>query len=564
MAIPRSHAGTSPASSQPQGYDARRKGRSLGAFLLVRSILTHVLVGVVSVACVLGGAWFGVASITAQANNADTAMQTAVCAQGCGNVQPDTEPSAGAVLVEKSGKPVCASHAGTAEADDDVRQPWEPDPDGGTMNITASAVPGTTEPTRKCLTPETAPGISDTGAQPGNIAAIADGEAAISASTVQDNLGASCPSGKGLADGEHTSSVPQIAGTDDMGTSPLVTDGSDATDCDQGIDGTQCDDCDTSGLDGGSSSGKTCGPDDTCGPGSTYGSDDTCGPGTACSCDIPSGSDAPSGSECEYSYDMMSDTACTDPDIPAECDPIDTLPDPDREDAVPFTEPEPDSHSVPPVPQSHPSAPVPAPQPSTPVLDPSNGSIISGLASPSTTVVITDAQGVEIPGCARISPDPIGVFSCSPSIYLPAGFRVLARASDSAGNISDTAEAEISPLIAQAVHVTRYPGQTQTVVGRNFNPGERICLPVNGVQTSLCRQAGPDGIAAIDYAVPADLPLGTHVATLTGEISHMASTSFTVAILISAGGTVVAPVPPLRINTMAQILHTLLDLVRPF
>jgi len=73
------------------------------------------------------------------------------------------------------------------------------------------------------------------------------------------------------------------------------------------------------------------------------------------------------------------------------------------------------------------------------------------------------------------------------------------------------------------------PGETQTIVGSGFVPGESVAGVVNSTPISLGTQvANADGVVTYIWISPADLSPGVHEVVLTGDRSGSVSGTFEV------------------------------------
>jgi len=179
--------------------------------------------------------------------------------------------------------------------------------------------------------------------------------------------------------------------------------------------------------------------------------------------------------------------------------------------------------------------------PSKPMVDDTNGSLITGLADTDSTVTVYDEHGVAIPGCIDLIPsteDPVGVFSCTPRTRLLPGAEIEVIATDEAGNDSEPENALIRALEIEIANENAQPGDSQVVTGYHFNPGESVCLSLNGLTPQLeCRNADSDGKVTFTFIVPTGLQTGNHTVYLTGAQSGPVDVEFDVLPIIKTGGT---------------------------
>jgi len=179
--------------------------------------------------------------------------------------------------------------------------------------------------------------------------------------------------------------------------------------------------------------------------------------------------------------------------------------------------------------------------PGVPVVDPGNGSKVTGTTEPGTTVTVTDENGKKVEGCVEVQPDQDGRFSCKPTTPLPPGTSVEVTAKDKAGNGSDPKTVVVASLVIEVAHESRNPGETQVVTGRNFAPGEKVCLTLDDKSVGVeCRVAGPDGTVTFTFTVPKSISSGSHTVTLTSD-SEFVSGAFKVPArpIVQTGGVAV-------------------------
>ncbi|MCL2785286.1 MAG: Ig-like domain-containing protein, partial [Propionibacteriaceae bacterium] len=215
---------------------------------------------------------------------------------------------------------------------------------------------------------------------------------------------------------------------------------------------------------------------------------------------------------------------------------------------------------------SDPSAPVVVTirttAPSDPVVDETNGSVVTGMTDPDTTVTVHDEDGNPIPGCINIKP-AAGKFVCTPEIEIPAGSELTVVATDPAGNESRPVDVEVLPLIAELQYDNRLPGESQVVTGRHFNPGERVCMSIDGDPTNYgCQTANDEGVVTFAFTIPANVPVGRDTIHLTGETSGGAQAHFIVAprpvVAVKTGGT--SRVSDLSVPALAGLVMVLAGL----
>jgi len=174
--------------------------------------------------------------------------------------------------------------------------------------------------------------------------------------------------------------------------------------------------------------------------------------------------------------------------------------------------------------------------PAPPTVEPSTGGVITGTAEPGTDVTVIDPEGEIIPGCEAIHTDESGRFTCTPPVPFTPGDKVTAVAVDKAGNTSGPGEVTIGTIFVELAHPARLPGEDQTATGLHFIPGETVCLSLDSGEVVECKKADVDG--TVSFVFPAPSADGSHMVTLTGEVSGTVSTTFDTIILVKTGGRV--------------------------
>jgi adhesin/invasin len=183
---------------------------------------------------------------------------------------------------------------------------------------------------------------------------------------------------------------------------------------------------------------------------------------------------------------------------------------------------------------------------------------VTGKADPDSKVTVTDKDGNPVPGCEDITPDATGRFECVPDVKLNPGDSITVVATDRAGNKSKPVTVKIGALGIEVAHPKRYHGEEQIVSGKNFNPGENVSLVIYSdpfeVGTAV---ADKDGKVTFKFAVPETLEYGQHTATLTGEESGDASTTFEVIakpVVPTGGTTIPGSSLPLMLMAMGALM----------
>jgi len=195
-----------------------------------------------------------------------------------------------------------------------------------------------------------------------------------------------------------------------------------------------------------------------------------------------------------------------------------------------------------------PPSPTPA-QPAVPVVSATNGSVISGTATPGDTVVVKDASGQPVAGCDNVTVDSTGQFSCTPASRILPG-NSLTVVDVTAGGVSSVAATVTVSAMRVAISIPQVTvGQSQTITGYNFNPGERVGLTLQSTPVDMGSQiADASGTVVFTFAIPSTLEIGAHTATLTGAQSGSVSGPFNVMVFVETGGSVVPTSPSIALG----------------
>ena len=181
-------------------------------------------------------------------------------------------------------------------------------------------------------------------------------------------------------------------------------------------------------------------------------------------------------------------------------------------------------------------------KPTTPKVDDTNGSQITGTGDPGNTIAIKDGNGNLVPGCGNTVVDSTGHFKCVPTTPLNPGVSVTVTAVNAAGTESDPVTVTVGALRITIENPTPKPGDSQTITGDNFNPGETVRLTIDSADGTNVGSvvADANGRVVFTFQIPANLAVGQHTATLTGEQSGSVSDTFqVVGPTIVTGGSVV-------------------------
>ncbi|MDA3345979.1 Ig-like domain-containing protein [Pseudomonas aeruginosa] len=138
--------------------------------------------------------------------------------------------------------------------------------------------------------------------------------------------------------------------------------------------------------------------------------------------------------------------------------------------------------------------------PSAPVVEPSNGSELSGIAEPGSSVTLTDGNGNPI---GQTTADANGNWSFTPSTPLPDGTVVNVVARDAAGNSSPPASVTVDavapatptvdPSNGTTLSGTAEPGSSVTLTDGNGNPIGQVTADGSGNWTFTPSTPLPNG-----------------------------------------------------------------------
>jgi adhesin/invasin len=170
--------------------------------------------------------------------------------------------------------------------------------------------------------------------------------------------------------------------------------------------------------------------------------------------------------------------------------------------------------------------------PTAPTVDTSNPDQVTGTSDPGTNVTVTDDSGQTL---CQAEADADGQWSCQPDRPLQPGDEITVTASDPAGN---TSAITVRVLAVNVAYVSLVAGQTQTVQGRYFQPGETVvCTDLPGGQVIATTTADDQGQASCNWAVGT---LGRHTAQMTGAVSGPGQADFQVSAPMPKTGSPVA------------------------
>jgi len=199
--------------------------------------------------------------------------------------------------------------------------------------------------------------------------------------------------------------------------------------------------------------------------------------------------------------------------------------------------------------------------PAPPTVDVTNGSQVTGTGTSGDTIQVKDATGKVVPGCESTTVDSTGHFKCVPTTRIQPGNKLMVTQTDLSGASSAVTAVTVSTLrLLLALPSISLSGPLQqTVTGSNFNPGERVDLVIESTPWDIGYQtADSAGTVVFAFKVPANFPVGTHTATLTGSQSGAISNTFQV---ISPGNTTpVNTTPTITVATGGSVASSELGL----
>jgi hypothetical protein len=184
----------------------------------------------------------------------------------------------------------------------------------------------------------------------------------------------------------------------------------------------------------------------------------------------------------------------------------------------------------------------PAQDSTPPVVDPTNGTVITGTAGAGATVTVTDEQGNPIPGCESTVAGADGKFSCKPTTVLENGATIYVTATTPGDYPSAPTKVTVGAIGGVLSPAKLYRGDTMTLQGFNFGPGEKVTVVCNSTAFDLGTfAAGQNGQVIVgSWQVPADIEIGQHICTFTGAQSGPVSVPFQVLepLAVFTGGSI--------------------------
>jgi len=181
--------------------------------------------------------------------------------------------------------------------------------------------------------------------------------------------------------------------------------------------------------------------------------------------------------------------------------------------------------------------------PDAPQVDLSNGSLISGIAEPGSTVSITDNLGNPI---GQVNADGVtGAWSFTPSSQLPDGTVLVVKATDAAGNPSSATNVVVDAVAPPPPQVNASNGLSLS--GSAENGATVIILDANG--NPIAQVTADVGTGQWSYTPPSVLPNGTQVSVVAQDAAGNVGTPTVVTI------DRVAPNPPQIDASNGDVLH---------
>ncbi|MCL2315812.1 MAG: Ig-like domain-containing protein, partial [Actinomycetia bacterium] len=158
--------------------------------------------------------------------------------------------------------------------------------------------------------------------------------------------------------------------------------------------------------------------------------------------------------------------------------------------------------------------------PAAPVLAVTNGSVVSGTAEPGSTVTVTDDTGNAVSGCVDVPVGPDGTFACTPTPPVAPGATLTVRVSDPAGNVSARATVKVVDRTLAVANPAPAAGESQTVVGTGWTPGETVTITLDGTSVGTAKVAA-DGTFSLTFTMPAST-VKAHTLIASGSASSKA------------------------------------------
>lgn len=162
--------------------------------------------------------------------------------------------------------------------------------------------------------------------------------------------------------------------------------------------------------------------------------------------------------------------------------------------------------------------------PSAPSLDVTDGSVLTGRAEPGSRVEVRDESGTLI-GTSTAAGS--GAFAVPLTVSQPVGAMISATSTDAAGNESGSTTLRVGTPWITMSSSELVPGQTQTIRGYDFQPGELTTLSIDGVGVDLAQQyADSEGRVQFTIAIPAGTPGGTRNVVISAALSGDTAAAF--------------------------------------
>ncbi|MDR0366350.1 MAG: Ig-like domain-containing protein, partial [Bifidobacteriaceae bacterium] len=177
--------------------------------------------------------------------------------------------------------------------------------------------------------------------------------------------------------------------------------------------------------------------------------------------------------------------------------------------------------------------------PDVPPPTPSAGADLSGIGlEVGNQIIVRDADGTEL---CRTEVEEGLIWRCDLEPDKVEGDHVVIEEEDPATNVTTRPWRIGVPRIA-VTEPTRNEGDTQTVTGENFQPGEEVTAVMHSdpyvIGTTI---ADADGRVTFTWKIPAGTPDGVHTVELSGPLSGSVIQPFNVAMLVFTGVSGIVP-----------------------
>jgi hypothetical protein len=179
--------------------------------------------------------------------------------------------------------------------------------------------------------------------------------------------------------------------------------------------------------------------------------------------------------------------------------------------------------------------------------------IVSGYATPGSTVTVTDERGALL-GTATAGPD--GYFEIALSLVPTRNEVITLLVTDELGNESEELKLRLSGASILIERPVLAKEEQQAVHGFGYAPGERVTVQLDDSNEVLgAGVVDENGSVSLDVSLSASVALGDHTILLAGEKTTMRSDSFEVAersawSLAATGGDPNAGIPSILVASL--------------